>query len=62
MHTALDAKMTDFAGYDMPVQYAGLSKNIGRSEFLSASSTSPIWENLSLKNVGGGIPPARHYQ
>jgi|GEM_PF-6672884 len=49
LHVALGAKMVPFAGYEMPVQYAGVSTNIMWCGAKSECLTFRTWANFGLK-------------
>ena len=75
MHTALGAKMTDFAGYDMPVQYAGIIEehlavrnSVGifdvshMGEFIvEGTSAAAFLQHVTINDVTKLFPGRIHY-
>ena len=45
-HISLGAKMHEFAGYNMPIEYSGIMMNILLFVRVSVCLTSPTWESF----------------
>ena len=45
-HIALGAKMHEFAGYNMPIEYTGIIDEHLLSVIVSVFSMSPTWVNF----------------